>query len=180
MARDLRRLDVRRIAIAAVEEAFDQLEESKRKKRNRRGLPAKGALITGAALMTAGRVAWSSRGRGMLDALEQRLSGLVGRDGSAEPDDEEEFYEPEDEEAPEAYDEEEDLPEGVEDEDYDEEPEDYEEEPEGDEEEEPEGSGEEESEEDFAGDEAGQEEPEVESAKPQRRSRAGSRNKRRN
>ena len=167
MARDLGRLDVRRIAIAAVEEAFDQLEESKRKKRNRRGLPAKGALLTGAALMTAGRVAWSSRGRGMLDALEHRLSGLVGRDGSAEPEDEEEFYE------------EEDLPEGAEDEDYDEEPEDYEEEPEGDEEEEPEGVEENESEADFAEDEAGQDQPDEDSGKPQRRSRAGSRSKRR-
>jgi hypothetical protein len=174
MARDMRQLDVRRIAIAAMEEAFDQLEESKRKKQNRRGLPAKGALITGAALVTAGRVAWSSRGRGMLDSLEQRLSGLVNHDRPAQPEDEEEFYEPEDDEAPEAYDEEEDLSEDAEDEDYDEELE-------GNEEEEPEGLEEDESEReaDFAEDEAGHDEPEEEDAKPQRRSRAGSRSKRR-
>jgi hypothetical protein len=178
------KFDVRRIAIAAVEEAFDQLEESKRKKRNRRGLPAKGALITGAALMTVGRVAWSGRGRGMLDSLEQRLAGLVDRDRPTEPEDEEELYEPEDDGAPEAYDEEEDQPEGGEDEDYEEEPEDYEEEPEGDEEEESEGLEENvsEGEEDLAEDEAGPDEDDQldeKSAKPQRRSQAGSRTKRR-
>ncbi len=77
---------------------------SKKKKRARL-LSPKRAVIAGAALMTAGRLAWSSRGRGLLDSLEERLSGL-GEGGTDEEaieefDKDEEFDEPEAEEEPE-------------------------------------------------------------------------------
>lgn len=111
-------IDARRIAVAAVEAAFDQVEESNRTKRKRRGLPAKRALLMGAALVTMGRVAWASRGRGLIDSLEQRLSDVV--DGGARDDEdverEEDFEEQEGEEEPEAYDDEDDQPEDFEDE----------------------------------------------------------------
>lgn len=175
-------LDMRRIAQAAVDAAFDQLEESKQKsKRKARILPPKRALLAGAALATAGRLAWSSRGQGLLDSVEGRLSGLVGDHGPSEPDVEdvdapdveEDFDEPEAEEEPEAYDEEVDEPE-----DYEGEDEEYDEEPEG-EADDPEAEGEEDfdddDEEDYVDDEDS--EPEDDSAK---RPKARSRSKRRN
>lgn len=176
-------LDMRRIAQAAVDAAFDQLEESKQKSnRKARILPPKRAILAGAALATAGRLAWSSRGQGLLDSLEGRLSGLVGDHGPSEPDVEDvdapeveedlDEPEPEAEEEPEAYDEEVDEPE-----DYEDEDEEYDEEPEG-EADGPEAEGQEDfddDEEDYVDDEDS--EPEEDRAK---RPKARSRSRRRN
>lgn len=126
-------LDLGRIAIAAVEAAFDQ-QEAAGKKHKRRHLPATRALLIGAGLMTVGRVALSGRGHDLLNSLEERLTQFEGGDRGADAsggDDEEfedeGFDEVEAEQEPDDYDEE---PEGYEDEDYDEEeePENYEDE----------------------------------------------------
>jgi hypothetical protein len=132
-------IDMRRIALATVNAAFDQQQEAA-KKSKRSHLPATRALLIGAGLMTVGRVALSGRGRGLLDSLEERLTAFEGRDGGAdlppEEDEEfenEEFDEPEAEGEPDAYDEEEEAPEDYQEEDVPEEyedeedPEDYEE-----------------------------------------------------
>jgi hypothetical protein len=128
---------MRRIALAAVNAAFDQQQEAA-KKSKRSHLPATRALLIGAGLMTVGRVALSARGRGLLDSLEERLAVFEGRDGDADlpPEEDEEFEneesdEPEAEGEPDAYDEEEDEPEDYQEEDEpqeyeDEDPEDYE------------------------------------------------------
>jgi hypothetical protein len=173
-------VDLRRIALAAVDAAFDQQQESTIKKRKRRHLPATRALLIGAGLMTAGRVALSGRGRRLLDSVEERLAQFELRDGDAdlppEEDEEfedEEFGEPEDEEEPGAYDEEEEEPEAYEDE---EDPEDYE----GDEEE-PEAYEDEgyEDESDYDDDEPEDEEPEEEIDERRKRTTVGSRRRRR-
>lgn len=152
-------IDMRRIAMAAVDAAFDQVEEAKRKKKRSRLLSPKRAVIAGAALMTAGRLAWSGRGRGLLGSLEERLSGF-GEAGGAEEaieefDEDEEFDEPEAEEEPE------DEPEAEEEPDeYDEEDEDVE---------------------DDGAEEPQEEDEEVEERAARRRQpKAGSRAKRRN
>jgi hypothetical protein len=147
-------VDMRRIALAAVNAAFDQQEQSAGKAKRSR-LSGMRPLLIGAGLMTAGRVALSGRGRGLLDSLEGRLTELVDqdadRDAGLPPEEDEglgdeEFDEPEAEEEPDAYDEEEEEPEAYEGEDEEdedvEEPEDYEDEDDyaddGDEDEEPE------------------------------------------
>jgi hypothetical protein len=138
-------IDVRRVALAAVEAAFDEQRQEPKKKRR---LPAGRALLLGAGLMTAGRVAMRGRGGGLLESLQQRLADLEDErdDGAGAAEDfegqedfeDEEGAEPEDyededyeDEAPEDYEEEEEPEEGEEDEpeDYEEdEPEDYEDE----------------------------------------------------
>jgi hypothetical protein len=159
-------IDIRRIALATAEAVLkdlggqDQQDDSSGRsqqaapKPKKTGLSAGKAMLLGAGVITAGRAAMRARGGGLLDSLQERLSGLDEEDGDGatgkvedregeEDLEDEDSAQPEDyeEEEPEEYEEEE--PEGYEDEepeDYeDEEPEDYEdEEPEDYEEEEPE------------------------------------------
>ncbi len=117
--------DMRRIAIAAVDAAFDQVEASQKKKRRGRLLTPKRAVLGGAALVTAGRLAWSGRGQGLLHSLEDRLSGFEDDhepsqvdDEGAEVEEEDEFDEPEAEEEPESDDERVEEPEDFEDDDF--------------------------------------------------------------
>jgi hypothetical protein len=168
-------IDMRPIAIAAVDAAFDQYEKSATKKRRSRLLTAPRALVAGAALMTAGRLAVGGRGRGLLESLEQRVSLFEDQDeernGDAPGDvdlADDEFDEPEAEEDPEAYDEEEGG-EPYDDEEGD--PESYREE----DEEEPEDY----EDEDYEDDEQEEEEPEDDVDERRERPKAGARSKRR-
>jgi hypothetical protein len=168
-------IDMRRPMIAAIQAALDEVKAEPPKKK-RHGVGAGGALLVGAGLYTAGRVVTRGRGRGLIDALEQRLPHQ--RDGS---DDEEQYDdEPEDDDADEEFDDGEpeadadEEPEG----DVDEEPEaeaDADEpEPEAEDEEPPaEGEGDEPEPEAEADDEPedADEEPEEEAPKPRRGSR---------
>jgi hypothetical protein len=119
----------RRVLLAAVQAALEEPEP-----RRRRRLPAKTAILLGAGVVTAARIASSDRGRDVLGAVRDRVSDLQGRlavgdrpdvedeeldvepgldDG--EPEDHEDEYEEPDEE----YDEDEAQDE------YEEEPEEY-------------------------------------------------------
>lgn len=174
-------VDMRRMTIAAVEAAFDQYEQAQAQSKKRR-LPAARALLVGAALMTAGRVAMGNRGRGLLDSLEERLNVFDGDRDEPEDDFDEEdaqLDEPEAEEEPEDVDQEEE-PEA------EQEPEDLEEEPEAeeapDEDEDADASDDEEaqSEDDYEEDDRDEEVDDEEEAPRRQRSKAGSsRSKRR-
>ncbi len=169
-------VDVRRMTIAAVEAAFDQYEQAQEKRRRR--LPAARALLVGAAVATAARVAWGSRGQGLLDSLEERLGGLEGdrnqQDDDFDEQDDAEFDEPEAEEEPEF-----DEPEAEEEE--PEEPEAYEDDEEDEEHEAEEGEydDDEASSEDDYEDDDFDEQPDDEEEAPRRQAKAGSRSRRR-
>lgn len=124
-------IDMRRPLIAAIEAALDEINSSPPQKKHKGG--AGRALLVGAGLVTAGRLAMSARGRGLLESLQERLPTeaiphMHGDDESREDD--AEFDEPEDEEDEDFDDEADEEPEGEEDEDFDEE---AEEEPQGEE-----------------------------------------------
>ena len=109
-------IDVRKVLMAALASAMDDGRQQQPAKEGRKGLTGVRALAAGAALATAGRVAFKNR-----DAIRDRLQG-----DHDEPVDEEDY---DDEEY-------EGEPEGEGEEDFDEE--DVEDEPEGEEDEEPE------------------------------------------
>jgi hypothetical protein len=90
-------VDVRRVIQAAVEAA---LEEPPPRKKHR--LTGGKALLLGAGLMTAGKLAVGPRGRDALDSLRQRVGELAGIDEDADgvPDDEDLEEELDDEEEP--------------------------------------------------------------------------------
>jgi len=91
-------MDMRRPLIAAIQAALDEVQAEPPKKH--RGVGAGRALLLGAGLYTAGRVVVSGRGRGMMDALQQRLPDLDGSgDDSDDADDVDDEY---DEEEPDA------------------------------------------------------------------------------
>jgi hypothetical protein len=88
-------IDVRRVIRAAVDAALeDPVPEPRRKRRFSAGR----ALLIGAGLMTAGKVAASSRGREVLGTLRDRVDDIedrfLGSDDDL-PEDEEEFDEQE-------------------------------------------------------------------------------------
>jgi hypothetical protein len=100
-------IDTRRVILAAVEAALKDEDPSSKTKHKKRGLPAGRALLLGAGLMTAGRLAVGSRGREVMGSLQERLSDFEARylgDDDQEPelegdedfDDDEEFDEDED------------------------------------------------------------------------------------
>ena len=169
-------IDMRRPLIAAIQAALDEVQAEPQKKK-RHGVGAGRAVLLGAGIYTAGRVVARGRGRGLVEALEQRLPHQ--QDGSDE--DEQYDEEPEDDEDVDEDEEPED------DEDVDDEPEaeageepeteGEEDEPESEPDEEepaPEAEGDEEQPEDDAPDGAGEEpedEPEEEAPKPRRGSR---------
>jgi hypothetical protein len=103
-------VDVRRVIQAAVEAALE--EPAPRKRR----LTGGKALLLGAGLMTAGRLAVGSRGREALGSLRQRVGELADFDGDADdvPDEEDLEELDDDQEAeldddPEALDDQEEL-----------------------------------------------------------------------
>jgi hypothetical protein len=87
-----KKVDMRRVVIAGLEAAIEEAKgsSSPAKAKNRqpagkkRGLPAGRALLIGAGLVTAGRLAAASRGREMLESLRDRLTA----DDDELPDDE--------------------------------------------------------------------------------------------
>jgi hypothetical protein len=187
-------IDMRRIALAAVQAALNQQHSAQSdEKQGKAGLPTSRAVLIGAGLMTAGRLALKARGSGLLGSLEQRLTDLDRGDGErdqAEDEPRDEDFDYEDPEEPEDLEE----PEGEEDDDYeeydaedeDEEPEAYEdedeEEPEAyedEDEEEPEADYEDEEPEDYEEEEEFDEEEErpakVRAGRSNKRSRSGSR-----
>jgi hypothetical protein len=98
-------IDMRRVVLAAVQAALEEPDPGagRQKKKKKKRLSGGRAVLIGAGLMTAGRLAASGRGRGMLESLQQRL---VDED---DPDDgaaEEEYLDAEaDEEFDEEFDE---------------------------------------------------------------------------
>ena len=89
-------VDMQRVILAGVQAA---LEESKIERQHKRHLPAGRALLFGAGLVTAARLATSARGRGMLGSLQSGVSRLQDQfldDGEYdEPEDEEDLDEDE-------------------------------------------------------------------------------------
>ena len=88
-------IDMRRVIRAAVDAA---LEDPVPQPRRKRRLSAGRALLIGAGLMTAGKLAASSRGREVFGTLRDRVEGVEDRfPGSDEdlPEDEEELDEQE-------------------------------------------------------------------------------------
>jgi hypothetical protein len=67
-----------RIIVAAAQAAIDEARSSPPQK-PRRSLPAARALLLGAGLMTAGRIAAGPRARQLLDGLADRLEDLEAR-----------------------------------------------------------------------------------------------------
>jgi hypothetical protein len=168
-------IDMRRVALAAVQAALEDPSPGSTKNRQKKKshLSTGRALILGAGLVTAGRVVAGGRGREMLESLQHR----VGQNGDADDEDYVDAEGDEDfDEEPEAEEDSEDEAEDPEDEgseDFEEEDDDEpeaqgEEEPEAEGEELPEATGEEEL------DEGDEEEP---PAKPARRRAGASRSR---
>lgn len=79
-------IDTRRLILTAVEAALK--DDAPQQKQRKPLLPAKRALLLGAGLMLAGRVAVGSRGREVMGTLHDRLADLEERYLSDdEPDD---------------------------------------------------------------------------------------------
>lgn len=187
-------MDFDRIIQAAAEAALQGKNSAQQSpqdggKSKRKGLTAPRALLIGAGVYTAGRLLVGSRGRDMVDNLQQRLASFESDLlGGGEQDDEEDFDEDEElDDEPEGEYNEDEEPEGEYDE--DEEPEgEYDEdgEPEGEyeEDEEPEGEydEDEEPEAEYEEDEEPEDEVDEEDEEPEERPRrrstssAGSRN----
>jgi hypothetical protein len=92
-------IDVRRVIRAAVDAA---LEEPVPQPRRKRRISTGRVLLVGAGLMTAGKLAASSRGRDMFGTLRDRVEGVGDRFSGSDhdlPEDEEEFDELEEFEA---------------------------------------------------------------------------------
>lgn len=119
-------IDLRRTLLAAAEAALEDVlgdsEPSNGKQRKLPHLKRGRALLLGAGLMTAGRLAVAARGSGALDSIRERLAEYeavhLGR-GGEEPDDEE-FDEDEEFEGDEDFDDAEEPEAEVEDEPEDE------------------------------------------------------------
>jgi hypothetical protein len=115
-------IDKRRLVIAALEAALDEARADPPKKRHG---GAGGALLIGAGLFTAGRFALSGRGRGLLEAIQQRLPDEVQArddDDHLDAESDEEFDHPDDppeDEPDEDFDDPDDPPEDEPDEDSD-------------------------------------------------------------
>ena len=93
-------IDMRRPMIAAIQAALDEVQAEPPKKK-RHGVGASRALLLGAGLYTAGRVVARGHGRGLIDAIEQRLPHQQDGSGDDEPEDDasdEDLYEDEDDE----------------------------------------------------------------------------------
>jgi hypothetical protein len=77
-------IDTRRVILAAVEAAIDDVMSAapKPKGKKRRGLPPGRAILLGAGVVTAARVATGSRSRKLLDSVQERLADFV-EDGAA-------------------------------------------------------------------------------------------------
>jgi hypothetical protein len=78
-------IDTRRVILAAVEAAIDDVASAAPKPRSkeRRRLPAGPAFLLGAGMVTAARVAVGSRGRELLGSVQERLADYV-EDGAGE------------------------------------------------------------------------------------------------
>lgn len=109
--------DVQRVVEAAARAALEDGDPGQRQPTpRRRRLSAPRALLIGAGLLTAGRLVASSRGRDLVEALEERLDDFRERQLGGRDDDEyeDDYDEPEDEDEDEPEnedDEEEDEPE---------------------------------------------------------------------
>src|SRR5579884_2565596 len=115
-------IDFTRVIQAAAESVLDDKSSGSGSRKQesegsgKRGMTMPRAFLIGAGLFTAGRLVVGSRGRDMLDNLQERLVEYEERHFGSENGDEAEGYE---DEGPEA--EEEEEPEAEEDEDFDEE-----------------------------------------------------------
>ncbi len=78
-------IDTRRVILAAVEAAFDDVASAAPKavKKGGRGLPAGRAFLLGAGMMTAARLATGTRGRQLVESAQERLAQYV-EDGAGE------------------------------------------------------------------------------------------------
>jgi hypothetical protein len=77
-------IDLRRVVLAAVQAALEEPDPGPAKKQRKKRLSGGRAVLIGAGLMTAGRLAAAGRGRGMLESLQERL-------GDQDPPDDESF-----------------------------------------------------------------------------------------
>jgi hypothetical protein len=77
-------IDTRRVILAAVEAAIDDVVSAAPKpKKKRRGLPAGRAFLIGAGVVTAARLATGDRSRQLLDSVQERLADYV-EDGTGD------------------------------------------------------------------------------------------------
>jgi hypothetical protein len=98
-------IDMRRVALAAVQAALEEPDPGPSKQKRKKRLSGGRAVLIGAGLMTAGRLAAAGRGRGMLESVQQRLGDhelpddeYLDTDVEDEDEDEEEDFEDEEEE----------------------------------------------------------------------------------
>jgi hypothetical protein len=73
-------IDMRRVVLAAVQAALEEPEPGPARKKRKKRLSGGRAVLIGAGLMTAGRLAAAGRGRGMLESLQERLGDRDGED----------------------------------------------------------------------------------------------------
>jgi hypothetical protein len=66
-------IDIRRVALAAVQAALEEPDPGPSKQKRKKRLSGGRAVLIGAGLMTVGRLAAAGRGRGMLESVQQRL-----------------------------------------------------------------------------------------------------------
>ncbi len=82
-------IDTRRVILAAVEAALDDVMSAapkpgkKKKDKKKRGMPAGRAVLLGAGAVTAVRLATSSRAREMAGSVQERLADYV-EDGAGD------------------------------------------------------------------------------------------------
>lgn len=70
-------IDTRRVIMAAVEAALDDVMSVAPEPDKRRRLPAGRAFMLGVGIVTAARLATSSRSRQLLDSVQERLADYV-------------------------------------------------------------------------------------------------------
>ena len=76
-------IDTRRVIMAAVEAALDDvMSAAKPEPRKRSHLPAGRAFLLGAGVVTAARLVTSSRGRELRESVQERLADYV-EDGAS-------------------------------------------------------------------------------------------------
>jgi hypothetical protein len=79
-------IDTRRVILAAVEAAIDDVASAAPKPskgKDRRRLPAGRAILLGAGMVTAARLATGSRARELVESVQERLADYV-EDGAGQ------------------------------------------------------------------------------------------------
>jgi hypothetical protein len=82
-------IDTRRVVMAAVEAALDDIASAAPKPKDRRRLPTGRAFLLGAGTVTAARLATGPHARQLLGSLQERLASVQERLEEYVEDDEE-------------------------------------------------------------------------------------------